>query len=736
MNNFNHKGFLFLILIAVFSGSFYINLFAQQNFTTHTRGKLWETLFNWGFIGDPGAWDYTESTGIGFYPGFNGFNYPHDEQAANGYITDANFHNFRTGPWIIVKDAQTPVPPSFSPQPRDYLIYESALPTPVSPDGVLSGNPAFTHIKNYDGSPDFNSSLPEELNSVKFPTGTGITVTQRSYSWSFPGYSDFIIYDYVFKNTGDVAIPSVDKIVHFDQTLNEVWLNFWSQLHVSTKGYLNFHYNSDFLSSIAPAGGFGWHPGSGYNNYYSVEDQNTPGKGLLYYSWNYNGGREPVPWDKYGLKPDWKQQLTIQPYTLPELQDPAAFGFVNLYISPQPQGSISSDPFQADPTHFSVYSDEADKFNGKTIDFETLGEKTFTLQELYNLAKNDYFTANNGRDYAGYLSAFGPYSLAPGDSVRLIIAEVAGELDLQQIVMGDPDHQFPDSTIAAIRRNAQAARNAVKWGVGAKVNGMDLAADVPEPPPSPNCTAANASVGTDSAIIAIRWDNIAEDAKIPDGSGKIFFDGANDLSGYRIFRGNDKRGVWFQIADIPRSDFTKYWHADLKEYEFLDHNLQFGFEYYYYVQAYNSHPSSWTSANGTLVNNLPELKSADVNRTQLTGAQPGPVSVSNGWDVFVAPNPYIEGDPQRSFGEPTPRKIEFRNLPETCLIKIFNLSGDLIKTLSHQPDSYGNLSGSEPWDQRSDSGLLVAPGLYIYVVQSETPDSQGAKFYGKLMIIR
>lgn len=106
-------------------------------------------------------------------------------------------------------------------------------------------------------------------------------------------------------------------------------------------------------------------------------------------------------------------------------------------------------------------------------------------------------------------------------------------------------------------------------------------------------------------------------------------------------------------------------------------------------------------------------------------------------DVFVAPNPYVEGDPQRSFGEPTPYKIEFRKLPERATIKIFNIAGDLVKTLKHEPDANGNLSGSIAWeDQRSDAGLLVAPGLYIYVVQSETEGSEGSKTNGKLMIIR
>jgi hypothetical protein len=710
---------------------------AQQNSSTQTRGKLWETLYNWGFIGDPGAWDYLETTGIGFYPGFAGYNYPHDEQTANGYITDANFHNFRSGPFIIVKDVNTPVPPSYSPQHRDYMIYESAMPTPNQPDGVLSSIPPFQHTTNYIGSTTFNPLLPEEMNTITYNTSTGITVTQRSYSWSYPGYRDFIIYDYTFKNTGNVALPSVSKVYHYDQTLNEVWINFWSQIHVSTKGFLNFHYNSNFLASAAPAGGFGWHPGSGYNNYYAIENDNDPGKGVLFYSYNYNGGREPVPWDNYGLKSNWQQLLTLYPDSgwAPELQDPAAFGWVYLYRTPPP-AETSQDPFTADPDYLSVYSDEADEFNGKTIDFETFGESTFSDQELYDMIQQNYRTSNQGRDYTGYLAAMGPYKLAPGDSVRLIMAEVAGELDLQQIVKGDPNHWFPDSTLAKIREHANAARDAVKWGIGANVNGINLAADVPEPPPAPNTTAANASVGTDSAIIAVEWDKLAEDTKIADGSGKTFFDGSTDVSGYRIYRGTDKRGVWYQIADIPRSEFSKYWNSSLDKYEFEDRNLQFGFEYYYYVQAYNSHPKTWTSANGTVVTDLGELESGDYNRTPLTGAQPGPVSVAKGWDVFVAPNPFVEGDPNRSFGGATPYKIEFRNLPEKCIIKIYTLSGDLVKTLYHQPDALGNLSGSEAWDQRTDSGLLVAPGLYIYVVQSQTEGTMGDKTSGKLMIIR
>jgi hypothetical protein len=190
------------------------------------------------------------------------------------------------------------------------------------------------------------------------------------------------------------------------------------------------------------------------------------------------------------------------------------------------------------------------------------------------------------------------------------------------------------------------------------------------------------------------------------------------------------------VIDIPYAQFSQFWNPDLDQYEFLDYEVQFGFEYYYYVQAYNYNPKPWTSANGTLVNTLPELISGDHNRTKLTKAKPGPFDIqTEGWDVFVAPNPFIDGDPTHSFGRDN-YTIEFRKLPERATIKIFSLSGDLVRTLTHEPDAFGNLSGSIEWDQKSDNGLLVAPGLYVFVVQSETEGTTGSRTSGKLMIIR
>ena len=56
------------------------------------------------------------------------------------------------------------------------------------------------------------------------------------------------------------------------------------------------------------------------------------------------------------------------------------------------------------------------------------------------------------------------------------------------------------------------------------------------------------------------------------------------------------------------------------------------------------------------------------------------------------------------------------NLPRKCTIRIFNVRGELIKTLEH--DGAFN-DGSEPWDLRTNNNEDVAYGVYFYHVTAE-----------------
>jgi hypothetical protein len=302
-----------------------------------------------------------------------------------------------------------------------------------------------------------------------------------------------------------------------------VYLATHSAISVSTKSQINFHSE---LTAVQ-AGAFGWQPP--YHDYYYLSNDGT-----LAFSYNVNGGKEPPSFDPWPLKDNeiWKVLFGE------ELQSPAAFGHLALYADPvgdTPRASAAPDVLRID-TH------KGGQLNGRDLDLEFLKAADRPAQEFYEFATSPDLQeqlGNNGDRMNIYTFSFGPYTLEPGETVRLIVAEIAGVMDYKDVVSGDPEGKFPDATIDAILRNATLARNAVKWGLGAEVDGIPLAADAPEPPPAPETDAVNASIGTEKAAIAITWDDVAETATITDGSGGVFYNGSSDLDGYRVYRSDD-----------------------------------------------------------------------------------------------------------------------------------------------------------------------------------------------------
>ena len=80
------------------------------------------------------------------------------------------------------------------------------------------------------------------------------------------------------------------------------------------------------------------------------------------------------------------------------------------------------------------------------------------------------------------------------------------------------------------------------------------------------------------------------------------------------------------------------------------------------------------------------------------------------------------------FNEDLGNKIRFTRLPNKCTISIYTISGELVDKISH----YNKYDGNEWWDLRNGKGDLVAPGLYIYVV--EAPG--GGKIIDKFAVVR
>jgi len=87
-------------------------------------------------------------------------------------------------------------------------------------------------------------------------------------------------------------------------------------------------------------------------------------------------------------------------------------------------------------------------------------------------------------------------------------------------------------------------------------------------------------------------------------------------------------------------------------------------------------------------------------------------------DIYVAPNPYLGAASwERASGSigRGERKIEFFNLPRTCTIRIFNIRGELVRTIEHK-GAFNE--GSASWDLRSNDSEDIAYGIYFYHVEA------------------
>ena len=96
-------------------------------------------------------------------------------------------------------------------------------------------------------------------------------------------------------------------------------------------------------------------------------------------------------------------------------------------------------------------------------------------------------------------------------------------------------------------------------------------------------------------------------------------------------------------------------------------------------------------------------------------------------NVTVVPNPYIVS--ANNFNEsPGQHLLRFTHLPMECTVTIYTISGKFVSRFTHSDPFDGN----EWWNMKNEYNQDIAPGLYIYTV--ETPG--GEKKIDKFAIVR
>jgi hypothetical protein len=297
---------------------------------------------------------------------------------------------------------------------------------------------------------------------------------------------------------------------------------------------------------------------------------------------------------------------------------------------------------------------------------------------------------SNPADRRFFLST-GPITMLPGDVQTVTVAIVVGQC-------GDRLRSL----------------NALKFTDDAAQEAFDLGFIVPIPPTSPNVTASS-----DHGQVTLAWDTAAQTGSIEPGY---------QFEGYKVYQGATIAGPWRLVAVYDstnglREVFDKSFSdasCEITPLADLAHGTDFGIRhqhvttqdfvrgttlkdgttYYFAVTAFVTNPSA--PANRVLESSL---KAVEIMPQRAANT----VTPSQ---IRAVPNPYYA----HSAYELTQfnRRIRFLNVPSQCTLRIYNLAGQLVRTIRKDDPSTSVLE----WDIETDRGLPVGSGVYVYHVEA------------------
>ncbi|MCK6605603.1 MAG: fibronectin type III domain-containing protein [Ignavibacteriaceae bacterium] len=615
--------------------------------------------------------------------------YPYqDMQAAKGHWIGAKNFTDESGTFYPVKVVTIgPRNPQFwAAYPVKFEMTGKFDPPVTSVDG----NPSYQKDVTIDKTDPTMKWDRQIVNTVN--TQLGITFTRKIYQFSNPAYDNFIVHEYTYKNTGNTDAD--DDIELPNNTVTDVYFYFTNRLAI----------NKQTRYVIANSTGWGKNTMSDARGDGIINDPDNPTGLRAQFSWHGYSPEKTVAYDNIG-GPIFERNSTAARYlspndTIGRLGAWQFVGMVTLHADKsatdksddpaQPSTTDTQDsdspPYLAGNNAFNVTRMQAE------FDFITKGHGQ---RHAYRVQANGKFEEQTGDPALGGTgghsinNGYGPYTLAPGDSIRIVWAEAAAGIGYERgVVVG---RQFKAGQLTAIQKNLEflkgkdslmATFSKIKAGFDANW------ATVLEPPRPP----ATFDVKSGGDRVSLSWTKYADDPNPP--------------THFQVFRAlGNVDSTYYQIAEVT---------ADVTRYD--DFSLSRGFDYYYYVVAVDKNRNTSSSRYWTQTYDPANLK-----------RQAG-TSLSQ---IRVVPNPYNSAaspDKVRFPGGSAGDRIAFYDIPGECKIRIYTEMGELIKTIEHNDGS-----GDEFWNQVTESGQIVVSGIYIAVIEDT---KTGEKHIVKFVIIR
>ncbi|MDW7680272.1 MAG: hypothetical protein SCK70_06885, partial [bacterium] len=375
-----------------------------------------------------------------------------------------------------------------------------------------------TEVENFVGSTTFDPFEAEEKIIAHWITSRGIEVVRTSRAWSYPSYADFIVLEYVCTNR------SADN-------LTDVYFGFPYLLRPS-------------YQDVVVQGFWGDNPNVDDELVGYDEDRK------LLYAYDYQPSFETTwSWGNYWDKRD-------------ELRTTGYAGFSPLYADP------AKDSRDQPATIF-----VAQVLNN----MQRLTLANQSEANLYAILNGEDRSLMHSLDEDEVLSpfllqGFGPYDLAPGDTVKIVIVEAVNGLPMEQAVKGLAVQHLLPAGLDSLKNTIDRAQRLFDRNYNPAV----LA------PPAP---AVEYFVLPSTQEIVVTWGSEVEEWINP-------FTGRNGLSMYRVYRSDRSYiGPFKKLRDVRvarKTDRDRFFDINLDKWKYKDNTVQVGVGYFFAVSSVDS----------------------------------------------------------------------------------------------------------------------------------------------------
>jgi hypothetical protein len=610
---------------------------------TLKRAKLWATVWNSLQYGDP-----TETQN-----GFHTLDYPGYSKATN--VNDAL--NYAEAVGYAIYGIRQNVASSYTINSRFFPSGQDIFPIEEA-----------TLIKNYNLA-NIGITGEEIVTGAHHVNGLNVDIARRSMVWSYPGLSDFIIHEVTITNN---ELTSLDSL------------------------FFGMRYGLRITQRSGSRGDekYGWDPTEKLFYFYDHRSFRFQDEVPVVYNFGVGPERGDI-----GDARDIYQQGSREH----EIDAP---GYFTVVVLDSAGGNVFQNILEHTGQGLTEGADFVDQMFIQGSSSHARVKEVMTHQQpplSWDSARAVGTEGGNKFERRPeFLLSVGPFVLTPFASVKIVYAEVIGEMDRTKIVEGGVENidlmatASLDSMLAHVR--------------AAKILHANNYIPFVHPPPTPTDGENSLKVSTEPGQIFVEWPPISSTYTDP-------ITGINDFAGYKVYRSNYFTiGPWTLVADINKDSVVL-----VDGYvRFVDRDLPFGVGNYYCVTSYDADNNESGKVNNTRFPVYP-LRAPNIEFPK---------------NVYVVPNPFRQHS--NLTGEGEQNRMEFIGIPAICKIKIYTLMGDLVQEIDHNDGS-----GSEAWGsiKRSDYQLSkwtlgVAPGIYLYLVESLVPGHEGESYIGKLAIIK